>query len=61
MLAHLRCGHTNAQLTAGFGVGTTTAYRYITEAVDLPAAVAQVEVREATPWHGPMNCAAADL
>lgn len=24
-LAHLRCGHTYAQLAAGFGVGTTTA------------------------------------
>ncbi|WP_443334821.1 helix-turn-helix domain-containing protein [Streptomyces sp. CCNWLW230] len=27
VLAHLRCGHTYAQLAAGFGVGTTTAYR----------------------------------
>ena len=33
VLAHLRCGHTYAQLAAGFGVGTTTAYRYIAEAV----------------------------
>lgn len=32
-LAHLRVGHTYAQLAAGFGVGTTTAYRYVTEAV----------------------------
>jgi hypothetical protein len=39
-LAHLRMGHTYAQLAAGFGVGTTTAYRYITEAVDLLAALA---------------------
>jgi hypothetical protein len=39
-LAHLRMGHTHAQLAAGFGVGTTTAYRYVTEAVDLLAAVA---------------------
>jgi DDE superfamily endonuclease len=38
--AHLRCGHTYAQLAAGFGVGTTTAYRYVTEAVDLLAALA---------------------
>ncbi len=40
VLAHLRCGHTYAQLPAGFGVGTTTAYRYISEAVDLLAALA---------------------
>ena len=40
VLAHLRCGHTYAQLAAGFGVGTTTAYRYITEAVGLLAALA---------------------
>jgi DDE superfamily endonuclease len=40
VLAHLRCGHTYVQLAAGFGVGTTTAYRYICEAVDLLAALA---------------------
>ncbi|WP_369244267.1 transposase family protein [Streptomyces sp. R41] len=40
-LAHLRCGHTYAQLAAGFGVGTTTtAYRYVVEAVELLAALA---------------------
>ncbi|KIF67101.1 transposase [Streptomyces sp. AcH 505] len=39
-LAHLRNGHPYAQLAAGFGIGTTTAYRYITEAVDLLAALA---------------------
>ncbi|SFT21377.1 Helix-turn-helix of DDE superfamily endonuclease [Streptomyces sp. ok210] len=39
-LAHLRCGHTYAQLAAGFGVGTTTAYRYVAEAVELLAALA---------------------
>ncbi|MEW2354908.1 transposase family protein [Spirillospora sp. NPDC029432] len=39
-LAHLRNGTTYAQLAAGFGVGTTTAHRYITEAVELPAALA---------------------
>lgn len=36
-LARLRVGHTYAQLAAGFGVVTTTAYRYVTEAVDLLA------------------------
>ncbi|WP_406464431.1 IS5 family transposase [Streptomyces sp. NBC_01622] len=39
-LAHLRNGHPYAQLAAGFGIGTTTAYRYITEAVDLLACLA---------------------
>ncbi|MBL1086577.1 transposase [Streptomyces actinomycinicus] len=39
-LTHLRNGHTYAQLAAGFGVGATTAYRYITEAVDLLAGLA---------------------
>lgn len=33
-------GHTYAQLAAGFGVGTATAYRYVTEAVDLLATLA---------------------
>ncbi|MBZ9644667.1 transposase family protein [Streptomyces sp. PSKA30] len=39
-LAHLRMGHTYAQLAAGFGVGTMTAYRYVTEAVELLADLA---------------------
>ncbi len=33
-------GHTYAQLAAGFGVGTTAAYRYIAEAVGILAALA---------------------
>lgn len=36
----LRNGQPYAQLAAGFGIGTTTVYRYITEAVDLLAALA---------------------
>ncbi|MGH3466673.1 MAG: transposase family protein [Thermocrispum sp.] len=40
VLAHLRCGHTYAQLAAGSGVGTTTACRYVAEAVDLLATLA---------------------
>lgn len=39
-LAHLRCGHTYAQLAAGFGVGIATAYRYVTEAVEVLAMLA---------------------
>ena len=39
-LAHLRNGHPYAQLAAGFGIGTTTAYRYITEPVEALAALA---------------------
>ncbi|MEU5098498.1 transposase family protein [Streptomyces sp. NPDC020996] len=39
-LAHPRVGHTYAQSAAGFGVGTTTAYRYVTEAVELLASLA---------------------
>ncbi|MFC7895484.1 transposase family protein [Streptomyces sp. NPDC057381] len=39
-LAHLRNGHPYAQLATAFGVGTTTAYRYVTEAVELLAALA---------------------
>ncbi|WP_436740215.1 transposase family protein [Streptomyces sp. BBFR102] len=40
VLAHLRCGDTYARLAAGFRIGIATAYRYISEAVDLLAALA---------------------
>ncbi len=40
VLAHLRNGDTHARLGAGFGVGATTAWRYIREAVDLLAGTA---------------------
>ncbi len=33
-LTHLRKGQPYAQLASGFGIGTTTVYRYITEAVE---------------------------
>lgn len=38
-LAHLRNGQPHAQLEIGFGIGigTTTVYRYVTEAVELAA------------------------
>jgi hypothetical protein len=38
VLAHLRKGETFAELAAGFGVGTTTAWRYVNETVALLAA-----------------------
>ncbi len=40
-LAHLRNGDTYARLAAGFSVGTSTAWRYVREAVDLLAAAAE--------------------
>jgi hypothetical protein len=38
VLAYLRKGETFAELAAGFGVGTTTAWRYVEETVALLAA-----------------------
>src|ERR1700723_3950514 len=38
VLAYLRKGETFADLAAGFGVGTTTAWRYVSETVPLLAA-----------------------
>jgi Helix-turn-helix of DDE superfamily endonuclease len=37
VLAHLRKGETFAELAAGFGVSTATAWRYVNEAVRLLA------------------------
>ena len=39
-LAHLRNGDTYTRLAAGFGIGVTTAWRYVRKAVDLLAAAA---------------------
>ena len=38
VLAYLRKGGTSAELAAGFGVGTTTAWRYVSETTALLAA-----------------------
>jgi Helix-turn-helix of DDE superfamily endonuclease len=38
VLAHLRCGNTFAQLAGSFQVSAVTAYRYVTEAIDILAA-----------------------
>ena len=38
MLAYLRKGETFAELAAGFGIGTATAWRYVTETIALLAA-----------------------
>ncbi|WP_442942559.1 helix-turn-helix domain-containing protein [Nonomuraea sp. LP-02] len=40
VLAHLRNGDTYARLAAGFHVGTSTAWRYVREATDLLAMLA---------------------
>ncbi|MFF4567869.1 transposase family protein, partial [Streptomyces sp. NPDC001435] len=40
VLAHLRCGGTYAQLAAGFGIAIATVYRYVSEGVDVLAALA---------------------
>jgi DDE superfamily endonuclease len=40
VLAHLRKGETYTALASGFGVGTTTVFRYVREGVDVLAAVA---------------------
>lgn len=39
-LAHLRCGDIYAQLAAGFGIRIATVYRYVREAIDVPAVLA---------------------
>jgi hypothetical protein len=38
-LAHLRKGETYTDLAMGFGIGTTTVFRYIREALDILAAL----------------------
>jgi Helix-turn-helix of DDE superfamily endonuclease/DDE superfamily endonuclease len=40
VLAHLRNGDTYARLAAGFAVGTSTAWRYVRQTVDLLAGLA---------------------
>ena len=40
MVAYLRKGETYADLAYGFEIGTSTVYRYIREALDLPATMA---------------------
>ena len=46
VVAHLRKGETYPDLAAGFGIGTTTVFRYIREALDVLAALA-VTLRQA--------------
>ena len=40
VVAHLRKGETYAELAAGYGIGTTTVFRYVHEAIDVLAALA---------------------
>lgn len=54
----VRCGHTYAQLAAGFGVGTATAYRYVAEAIEISAAHAPDQaaaVRDGSQHPGPVE------
>ena len=60
VLAHLRKGETYRDLAVGFGVGTTTAYRYLREALQVLASLAptleqatQVAAREYVILDGP--------
>ena len=46
VVAHLRKGETYPDLASGFGIGTTTVFRYIREALDVLAALA-VTLRQA--------------
>lgn len=46
VLAHLRCGDTYARLAAAFRIGIATVYRYVSEAVEVLAALA-TDLREA--------------
>ena len=55
VLAYLRKGETFAELATGFGVGTTTAWRYVNETTDLLAARAprlRTAVRDAVKAGG---------
>jgi hypothetical protein len=40
VVAYLRKGETHADLAIGFGIGTTTVFRYLREALDVLAALA---------------------
>lgn len=49
LLAHLKKGETYRDLAVGFNVGTTTAYRYLREGLDLLAALAPTCSRQSRP------------
>ena len=53
VLAYLRTGETFAELAAGFGIGTATAWRYVSETVALQAARSP-KLRKA-PGQGPQG------
>ena len=40
VVAHLRMGETYAELGAGYGIGTTTVFRYIHQAIEVLASLA---------------------
>ncbi len=49
VVAYLRKGETYADLAGGFGIGTTTVYRYLFEALELLAALAPT-LEQAIRW-----------
>jgi hypothetical protein len=49
VLVYLKKGETFAQLAVGFGVGTTTAWRYVNETAALLSAARRSCTR---PWRG---------
>jgi Helix-turn-helix of DDE superfamily endonuclease len=53
VLAYLRKGETFAELDAGFGISTATAWRYVTETVALLAARARSCARRCVTPAGP--------
>ncbi|MBB5866626.1 hypothetical protein F4553_000005 [Allocatelliglobosispora scoriae] len=54
VLTHLRCGDTLTQLAISFDIGTTTAYRHVTEAINvLKAHAPQLAEALTKPWRHP--------
>ena len=50
MVAHLRKNEAYAELACGFGIGTSTVYRYIREGLDLLAATAPTLEEQLKRW-----------
>jgi hypothetical protein len=48
VLAHLNKGETYTALAGGFGVGTTTVFRYVREGVEVLAALIPTPMKRST-------------